>query len=317
MPRTTKYKPKRDSLPLSPFLQLTKTRLTQKDQELHDPMSYQLASRLLVTTQTALLCRVGSAAQLKTMKQVCGSSKLELAQLRLLEVDNRVVVPAKSHLRIAGPPPPTNNRYHHYRQSASVAYNVNPVADQFQRAFQTSTFCNRLYSFFNKRWFFDQVFNDFIVRSFLRFGYEVSFEALDKGAIEILGPYGISYTFRRLAERISQLQSGFVVRRVRYDPWPPAWWGRLLRCGSCLLSTSRAFTAPFCNLPSFVRPRGCKKRERGGYLAGVVSVVCHEVPMDKGTSESSLLGAGSPLPSIPLHSIVSYCTVPYQTRYIY
>nr|UFX34197.1 NADH dehydrogenase subunit 5 [Tribulus terrestris] len=93
---------------------------------------------------------------------------------------------------------------------ASVAYNVNPVADQFQRAFQTSLFCNRLYSFFNKRWFFDQVLNDFLVRSFLRFGYEVSFEALDKGAIEILGPYGISYTFRRLAERISQLQSGFV-----------------------------------------------------------------------------------------------------------
>lgn len=102
---------------------------------------------------------------------------------------------------------------------ASVAYNVNPVADQFQRVFQTSTFCNRLYSFFNKRWFFDPVYNDFLVRSFfLRFGYEVSFEALDKGAIEILGPYGISYTFRRLAERISQLQSGFVVRRVRYDP---------------------------------------------------------------------------------------------------
>nr|GME05092.1 NADH dehydrogenase subunit 5 [Ipomoea batatas]GME14978.1 NADH dehydrogenase subunit 5 [Ipomoea batatas] len=86
-------------------------------------------------------------------------------------------------------------------------------------------------SFFNKRWFFDQVLNDFLVRSLLRFGYEVSFEALDKGAIEILGPYGISYTFRRLAERISQLQSGFVVRRMRYDPWPPAWWGRLLRCG--------------------------------------------------------------------------------------
>ncbi|KAI3905043.1 hypothetical protein MKX01_017289 [Papaver californicum] len=45
------------------------------------------------------------------------------------------------------------------------------------------------------------------VRSFMRFGYKVSFEALDKGVVEILGPYGISYTFRRLAERISQLQS--------------------------------------------------------------------------------------------------------------
>nr|UPI48982.1 NADH dehydrogenase subunit 5 [Balanophora reflexa] len=93
-----------------------------------------------------------------------------------------------------------------------AAYKVNPEEDHLQRAFhQTSTFCNRLYSFFNKRWFFDQVFNDFIVRSFLRFGYIVSFEALDKGAIEILlGPYGISYTFRRWAERISQLQSGIV-----------------------------------------------------------------------------------------------------------
>lgn len=30
--------------------------------------------------------------------------------------------------------------------------------------------------------------------------------------------------------------------------------------------------------------------------------------MDKGISESSFLGAGNPLPSILLHSIVSYCT---------
>jgi len=93
---------------------------------------------------------------------------------------------------------------------AFVAYNVNLVADQFQRAFETSTFGNRLYCFLNKRWFFDQVFNDFIACQIVRFGYEVSFEALDKGAIEILGPYGISYTFLQLAKRMSQLQSGFV-----------------------------------------------------------------------------------------------------------
>ncbi|KAI3865879.1 hypothetical protein MKX03_014511 [Papaver bracteatum] len=49
-----------------------------------------------------------------------------------------------------------------------------------------------------------------MIRSFLRSGYEVSFKAFDKGDIEILGPYGISYTFRRLAKRINQLQSGFV-----------------------------------------------------------------------------------------------------------
>ncbi|KAG4914355.1 hypothetical protein JHK87_051912 [Glycine soja] len=120
--------------------------------------------------------------------------------------------------------------------------------------------------------------------SFLRFGYEVSFEALDKGAIEILGPYGISYTFRRLAERISQLQSGFVVRRVRYDPWPPAW---------------------------SVRPRGCKKIDRGGYIAGVVSVVCHEVPMDKGNHRFWAQAAlYHPSHCIPSSRIVLYRTKP-------
>ena len=54
---------------------------------------------------------------------------------------------------------------------------------------------------------------------FARFGYEVSFEALDKGAIEILGPYGVSYTFRRLAERISKLQINVHANR-RADPIP-------------------------------------------------------------------------------------------------
>ncbi|KAI4295227.1 hypothetical protein MLD38_040530 [Melastoma candidum] len=101
-----------------------------------------------------------------------------------------------------------------------------------------------------------------LVRSFLRFGYEVSFEALDKGAIEILGPYGISYTFRRLAERISHLQSGFVVRRVRYDPWPPAWGLR----SCCLLSTSRAFTPSTTSLLSSVHE--AVKREKGRLSSG-------------------------------------------------
>jgi NADH:ubiquinone oxidoreductase subunit 5 (subunit L)/multisubunit Na+/H+ antiporter MnhA subunit len=58
--------------------------------------------------------------------------------------------------------------------------------------------------------FFDKLFNDFIVRSFFHFGYEVSFKVLDKGAIEILRPYGISYKFQKLAKQINKLQSGFV-----------------------------------------------------------------------------------------------------------
>ena len=39
--------------------------------------------------------------------------------------------------------------------------------------------------------------------------------------------------------------------------------------------------------------------------------------MDKGTSESSLLGAGSPLPSLPLHYIVLCRIRLYIIYYIY
>uniref|UniRef100_UPI0030FE526E NADH dehydrogenase subunit 5 n=1 Tax=Cyathodium cavernarum TaxID=351593 RepID=UPI0030FE526E len=91
-----------------------------------------------------------------------------------------------------------------------VAYSLNFVDSPLIFALKTSTFGNRLYCFFNKRWFFDKVFNDFLARLFLHLGYEVSFKALDKGAIEILGPYGISYTIRKMAQQISKLQSGFV-----------------------------------------------------------------------------------------------------------
>jgi len=93
---------------------------------------------------------------------------------------------------------------------AFVAYNIIFLANQFLFALKISTLGNRLYYFLNKHLFFDKFFNDFIVRSVFHFGYEVSFKVLDKGAIEILRPYGILYKFQKLAKQINKLQSGFV-----------------------------------------------------------------------------------------------------------
>jgi NADH-ubiquinone oxidoreductase chain 5 len=91
-----------------------------------------------------------------------------------------------------------------------VAYNISFVANKFIFTLKIGTLGNQLYCFLNKRWFFNKVFNDFIVRLFLRFGYEVSFKVLDKGVFEILRPYEISYTFQKIAKQISKLQSGFI-----------------------------------------------------------------------------------------------------------
>ena len=49
-----------------------------------------------------------------------------------------------------------------------------------------------------------------IVRFLLRFRYDISVKVLDKSCIEMLGRYGILYTFRKRAQQVRKLQSAFV-----------------------------------------------------------------------------------------------------------
>ena len=95
---------------------------------------------------------------------------------------------------------------------AVLAYQINLSEPGIRTTYflKTSFIGRHLYTFFNKRWLFDKVYNDFFVKKALSFGYEVSFKTLDKGIIEILGPYGISQTFQKLSRQMSKIQSGFV-----------------------------------------------------------------------------------------------------------
>lgn len=68
----------------------------------------------------------------------------------------------------------------------------------------------KMYGFFNKRWLFDKVYNNFLAQKGLDFGYQIGFKALDKGTFEMLGPSGISLLFRELSHYIRQLQSGII-----------------------------------------------------------------------------------------------------------
>ena len=68
----------------------------------------------------------------------------------------------------------------------------------------------KVYNFLNKKWFFDKVFNEYIVQSFLSFGYHVSYKTIDRGIIEILGPMGLSNLVSRQAFSLHSLQTGFI-----------------------------------------------------------------------------------------------------------
>jgi NADH-ubiquinone oxidoreductase chain 5 len=93
---------------------------------------------------------------------------------------------------------------------AVVAYFFNVSQNFLSYRLKMTNLGKQLYTFLNKRWFFDKVYNDFISENALKFGYLVSFKTLDKGTFEILGPSGIAHTFLNLAQYFHRLQSGLI-----------------------------------------------------------------------------------------------------------
>lgn len=70
------------------------------------------------------------------------------------------------------------------------------------------------YLFLNRRWFFDLLQNTYLSIPALRFGYAVSFKALDRGAVEIIGPTGLSGLIYRFSRGVSAAQSGYLYHYI-------------------------------------------------------------------------------------------------------
>nr|AMR57130.1 NADH dehydrogenase subunit 5 [Gracilaria salicornia] len=60
----------------------------------------------------------------------------------------------------------------------------------------------------NKKWYWDVFYNRFFVYPLLNFGYLVTFKNLDRGFIELAGPYGFSKVIPIWSRLFSQLQTG-------------------------------------------------------------------------------------------------------------
>ena len=76
--------------------------------------------------------------------------------------------------------------------------------------FFKSNFGLSIYFFLNEKWYFDKIYNEYINKKLLLFGYFVSFKGIDKGVVEIFGPYGIVTRLILLARAFSKLQTGFI-----------------------------------------------------------------------------------------------------------
>lgn len=67
----------------------------------------------------------------------------------------------------------------------------------------------KIYTFLNGKYLFDVIYNNYIVGVGLQLGYTIS-KVLDRGVIELLGPYGLANTFTNLGLNLSKLDTGII-----------------------------------------------------------------------------------------------------------
>jgi NADH-ubiquinone oxidoreductase chain 5 len=75
---------------------------------------------------------------------------------------------------------------------------------------KTSLFGKELYQFLNRKWFFDKIYNEYINQYLLNFGYSGSYKIVDRGIIELLGPFGLSNLIYQVSLELKQFQSGLI-----------------------------------------------------------------------------------------------------------
>jgi len=75
---------------------------------------------------------------------------------------------------------------------------------------KTSIIGRKVYNFLNKKWFFDKFYNEFVNQFFLNFGYHVSYKIIDRGVIEMMGPFGLTKTVASKSNILSSTQSGSI-----------------------------------------------------------------------------------------------------------
>ena len=72
-----------------------------------------------------------------------------------------------------------------------------------------------IFSFFNQRFLIELLYNRFVIRFILKLGGQTS-KVLDKGSVELLGPYGLEKGLLKLSKSLSSLDTGVITSYALY-----------------------------------------------------------------------------------------------------
>lgn len=66
------------------------------------------------------------------------------------------------------------------------------------------------YNFLNRKWFFDKVYNEFITQNVLNACYTQTYQNMDRGIIELMGPHGLSTMLASKSNTLTNINLGFL-----------------------------------------------------------------------------------------------------------
>lgn len=72
-----------------------------------------------------------------------------------------------------------------------------------------------MYSFFNGKYFFDVIYNHFVINKALGLGLVTS-KVLDRGLIEKVGPFGLTYSLSNTSQQIAKVDTGIITSYALY-----------------------------------------------------------------------------------------------------
>nr|UNI92477.1 NADH dehydrogenase subunit 5 [Silvetia siliquosa] len=84
---------------------------------------------------------------------------------------------------------------------------------------KTSLIGRKLYTFFNRKWLFDKIYNEYVSQNILDFGYHFTYKSIDRGLIESLGPFGLSNVLLRQVKQSRAWHSGYLYHYLIIVVW--------------------------------------------------------------------------------------------------
>jgi len=68
----------------------------------------------------------------------------------------------------------------------------------------------KIYNFLNRKWFFDKLYNEYIVQHSFKAGYSISYKFIDRGVLETVGPTGAAFLAFKASSAINGMQTKHV-----------------------------------------------------------------------------------------------------------